>query len=130
MNNTVYQPSLVKRSWYLLKLTYTLAPLLIGIDKLYTWWLVDWAKYVSPYLVQLSPAHITTIVLITGVIEIVAGIIVWFYPRFGGYLVAAWMLLVIIDLITIHAFYDIIARDVVITVGALVLAWLTEAQQE
>lgn len=119
----------VQRSQLLLKITYTLVPILIGIDKLYTWFIVDWMKYTSPLIISLLPSTLnaTTFIAITGIIEIAAGLILWFYPRFGAYLIFAWMILVILDLASMNQWYDIIARDAVIAVGALVLAWLTEA---
>ena len=68
-------------------------------------------------------------VIVTGVIEIVAGIFVWISPRWGAYLVAAWMILVVLDLASMNMYYDIIARDLVIAIGALALAWLSEARE-
>ncbi|MCL5875532.1 MAG: hypothetical protein M1114_03605 [Candidatus Dependentiae bacterium] len=117
----------VNRAQMLLKLTYALVPIIIGLDKIFTWMLVDWAKYSSPVIMGLLPISMTTLhfVMLTGIIEIVAGIFVWFYPRLGAYTIVAWMALVIVNLATMNQFYDIIARDGVIAVGALALAWLS-----
>lgn len=124
--------NLVNRTQTMLKITYALVPILIGLDKLSAWLLVDWAKYTSPLVSALLPAGISgvTFVVITGIIEIAAGLLVWFYPRFGAYVVAAWMGLVILNLASMNTYYDIIARDAVIAIGALALAWLTQAQQK
>lgn len=115
------------RARLLLQLTYTIAPIAIGLDKCFTWYLTNWSAYTSPMVFEYLPAAVTIsqFIMITGIIEIIAGILVWFYPKFGAYLVAAWMILVIANLTTLHGFYDIIARDVVITAGAIALAWLS-----
>lgn len=124
--------NLVHRTQLMLKITYTLVPIVIGLDKLFTWFLVDWLKYTSPVITAMLPASLGVMgfIKLTAIIEIAAGLLVWFYPRCGAYLVAVWMGLVIIDLASMNMFYDIIARDAVIAIGALALAWLTEAQQK
>jgi hypothetical protein len=120
----------VFKTWLMLKITYSLVPILLGLDKCFTSWIVDWSKYVSPEVMAYSPFSLAHFLTLVGVIEIVAGIIVWFYPRFGAYLVIAWLGLIIINLATLPGMYDIIARDAVIALGALALAWLTEATEE
>lgn len=125
MNNLkVYQ------SWLLLKITYTLVPIVIGLDKCFTWFLVDWNQYTSPLVLEYLPLSAMHFVVLTGIIEIFAGLLVWFRPRLGAYVIVLWMLLVIADLASMNKFYDIIARDAVIGIGALVLAWLSEAQEK
>ena len=119
--------SKVHNTWLMLRITYAVVPILIGLDKCLGWWLVNWAIYASPFIMHYIPVSVTTFTVITGIIEIIAGIIVWFRPRFGGYLLVAWLGLVIINLLSMNNFYDIIARDVVIAIGALALAWLSEA---
>lgn len=126
MNNVkVYQ------TWFMLKITYALAAILLGLDKCFTGLIVDWTKYLSPTVIEYVPfLSIAHALFLAGIIEILAGIIVWFYPRFGGYLVAAWVVLIIINLATMNTFYDIIARDGLIAIGAIALAWLSEALEQ
>ncbi len=119
----------VLHTWVLLKSTYTLVPILLGLDKCFTGLIVNWAKYVSPFIAQYIPMGMSQFLMVVGIIEIVAGLLVWFYPRFGAYLIVAWMGLIIFDLATMNAMYDIIARDIVIAIGALALAWLSDAVQ-
>jgi uncharacterized membrane protein YphA (DoxX/SURF4 family) len=119
----------VLHTWLLLKITYALVPILLGLDKMFTGLIVNWAQYVSPLISLYIPLAMPQFLLLVGVIEIVAGILVWFYPRFGAYVIVAWMGLIIVNLITMNAFYDIIARDIVIAIGALALAWLSDAVQ-
>lgn len=115
------------RAQMLLKITYTLVPIALGLDKLFKWMIVDWGKYASPVIMNLLPISMTVVhfVMLTGIIEIFAGILVWFYPRLGAYTVAAWMGLIIINLATMNQFYDIIARDAVIGIGAIALGLLS-----
>lgn len=118
----------VFKTWHLLKITYAIVPILVGLDKIFmSNMIVDWAKYVSPVISSHIPLDIAHFLMIVGIIEVLAGILVWFAPRFGGYLVALWMLAIVLNLISMNAFYDIIARDIVIAIGALALAWLSEA---
>lgn len=116
-------------TWFMLRITYALVPILLGLDKCFTGWIVDWSKYVSPVIMAYLPLTVGQLLLLVGIIEIVAGVVVWFYPRLGAYIVVAWMALIILDLASMNAFYDIIARDAVIAIGALALAWLTEGLQ-
>jgi hypothetical protein len=120
----------VLHTWLLLKSTYTLVPILLGLDKCFTGLLVNWAQYASPVICEYIPLVIPQFLVVIGIIEILAGIVVWFYPRFGAYVIVAWMALIIINLATMNAFYDIIARDIVIAIGALALAWLSDAVAE
>lgn len=66
--------------------------------------------------------------MIVGVIEIVAGLLVWFKPRFGGYLVMAWLWAIIINLLLIPGYFDIVLRDFGLSLGALALARLAEVE--
>lgn len=127
--NYIYNTNRVDQTWLMLKVVYAAVPIILGLDKLLAWWIVDWAKYASPTITYFLPLTVYQFVLAIGIIEIIAGLVVWFYPRFGGYLVAVWMMLIVVDLLTMGGFYDIAARDVVIAIGALALAWLSEAQE-
>lgn len=127
--NAIFNNAAVYRTWLMLKITYAIVPIVIGLDKCFTWLLVDWAKYVSPLVMDyMSVLTVAQFIMVTGVIEILAGVFLWFYPRFGAYVIALWMALVIANLVSMNMFYDIIARDTVIGIGALALAWLTPVQ--
>ncbi len=122
MNNAI-----VFRTWSLLRITYTLVPIMLGLDKCFTGLIVEWPKYVSPFVMNFIPLELSHFLILIGIIEIIAGFIVWFYPRLGAYIIVGWMGLIIINLLTMHAFFDIIARDIVIAIGALALAWISNA---
>ncbi len=64
-----------------------------------------------------------------GVVEIVAGLLVAVRPRFGGYLVAAWLLGIIGSLLLTGGYLDVALRDLGLCLGALSLARLAEAEE-
>jgi hypothetical protein len=61
-----------------------------------------------------------------GVIEIVAGIVVAIAPRLGGWLVAAWLGGIIVNLLTYPGFFDIALRDFGLLVAAVALMRLAD----
>src|SRR5215213_7911147 len=87
-----------EQAYGILKLGFTVAPVVAGADK-FTHLLVDWDKYLAPWIAGLSLIGGHNLMLLVGIVEIVAGLVVWFRPRFGGYLVAAWLGAIILNLI-------------------------------
>ena len=63
--------------------------------------------------------------LAVGVIEILAGLLVAFKPRIGAYVVAAWLLGIVINLLIAPGFYDVALRDFGLCLGALALGRLS-----
>lgn len=112
----------------LLKIVYGLLPIAAGLDK-FTNILTNWSQYLSPSLANLLPVSPTSFMMVVGIIEIVAGIIVLSkWTVLGAYLVMIWLFLIAINLI-ILGLYDIAVRDIVMAFGALSLAKLTEARK-
>lgn len=109
----------------LLKFTYGLIPIVAGADK-FTNLLIDWSHYLNPALKPLLPLgdHFMWIV---GVIEIIAGLLVFLNPQKGGYLVSAWLILIAVTLLTSGNYLDVAVRDLAMAIGAFSLAKLTEA---
>jgi len=64
--------------------------------------------------------------LVVGIVEIVAGLVVAFKPRWGGYIVALWLLGIIFNLLTYSGFYDVALRDFGLLLAALALARLAD----
>jgi hypothetical protein len=60
-----------------------------------------------------------------GVIEIIAGLGVFFKPRVFAYVVSAWLLLIVVNLLMIPGYYDVALRDFGLALGALALARLS-----
>lgn len=114
------------QAFLLLRLGFTVAPILFGIDKFLDW-LVDWRIYLAPEINDLIPGDAHQAMLVIGVVEIVAGLVVAVRPKFGGYLVAAWLAGIIVNLLLVADFYDIALRDFGLLLGALTLARLATA---
>jgi hypothetical protein len=116
-DNPAYQ------AYQILRIGFTAAPILFGLDKFLNL-MVDWSQYLAPFVADIIPA--STFMLIVGVVEIIAGLLVFFKPRIGAYVVAAWLLAIIVNLLLIPGFFDIALRDFGLFLGALALARLSE----
>ena len=114
------------QGYLLLRIGFVVAPLLFGLDKFF-YILVDWDRYLAPVVNDLIPGNAHQAMLAVGAIEIVAGLAVALRPRFGGYLVAAWLAAIIINLLLIPGHYDIALRDFGLLLAALTLARLATA---
>ncbi len=114
------------QAFWLLRIGLTLAPILFGLDK-FAHVLVDWDIYLAPEFTDLLNAEAHTLMYFVGAIEIVAGIAVLLRPRFGGYLVAAWLTGIIVNLLMMADFYDVALRDFGLALAALTLARLATA---
>ena len=111
------------QGFLLLRLGFTVAPIVFGLDK-FTNVLVDWTQYLAPWINDIIPGSASDAMYLVGVVEIVAGIAVGLRPRYGAYLVAAWLAGIIVNLLTYSGYYDIALRDFGLMLGALTLARL------
>jgi uncharacterized membrane protein YphA (DoxX/SURF4 family) len=111
------------QAFLLLRTVFTVAPILFGLDK-FTNLLVDWPTYLAPWIDGVVPGTAQQVMYAVGVIEIVAGIAVALAPRFGAWLVAAWLAAIIVNLLTFPGYFDIALRDFGLFVGAVALARL------
>lgn len=116
------------QAFRLLHVGFTVAPILFGLDKFFDV-MTNWDKYLAPWIPSLLHLTPHTVMLIVGVIEIVAGIVVAVKPRYGGYLVTAWLWGIIVNLLTLSGYYDVALRDFGLSLGALSLARLAEAHE-
>jgi hypothetical protein len=89
--------------------------------------MTNWDKYLAPWVNNLVPGTAHQAMYAVGVIEITAGLAVLVKPRFGAYLVAAWLLGIIVNLLSIHGYYDVALRDFGLLLAALTLARLAKA---
>jgi hypothetical protein len=116
----------VRQAYQILHLGFTVAPIAFGLDKFFGL-LVNWDQYLAPWIAALSPIGGHNLMLVVGVVEILAGLLVWLRPRVGGYLVAAWLGGIILNLLTLPGYFDIALRDFGLALGALALARLATA---
>ena len=114
------------QAFWLLRIGFTVAPILFGLDK-FADVLTNWEGYLAPGINDLVPGSAHQAMLAVGVIEIVAGLVVFFLPRFGGYLVAAWLGGIILNLLILGDYYDVALRDFGLLLAALTLARLATA---
>jgi hypothetical protein len=112
-----------RQAFLLLRTVFTVAPIVFGLDK-FANVLTDWPTYLAPWIDGIVPGTAQQAMYAVGVVEVVAGIVVAVVPRFGGWLVAAWLLGIIVNLLTFPGFYDIALRDFGLLVGAVALARL------
>jgi len=111
------------QAFWLLRIGFTVAPILFGLDKFFNV-LVDWEKYLASWYNDILPGTATTGMYMIGVVEIAAGVLVFLKPRYAAYVVAAWLGGIILDLLTYSGYYDIALRDFGLLLAALTLGRL------
>ena len=111
------------QAFLLLRIGFAVAPILFGLDKFFDL-MVDWEIYLASPINDLIPGSAADAMYAVGVIEIAAGVAVAVKPRYGAYLVAAWLAGIIVNLLIVSDYYDIALRDFGLMLGALTLARL------
>lgn len=119
------QSKKIKEIQTLLKFTYGLIPIVAGADK-FTNLLTDWSQYLNPSLKSMLPFTDHTFMMIVGLIEIIAGILVFVNAQKGGYLVSAWLVLIALSLIASGNYLDVAVRDLAMAIGAFSLAKISD----
>jgi hypothetical protein len=115
------------QAFLLLRIAFTAAPILFGIDKFANVLTSDWTKYLATQFNDIIPGTAADAMHIVGVVEIGAGLTVAVAPRFGGLLVAAWLGGIIVSLLLVGGYGDIALRDFGLLLGALTLSRLASA---
>ena len=116
------------QAFLLLRIAFTVAPILFGLDKFAEILTDDWTKYLAPEFNDILPGSAQAGMHILGVVEIVAGLVVLVAPRFGGLLVAGWLAGIIVNLLLVGGYGDIALRDFGLLLGALTLSRLASAE--
>ncbi len=112
------------QAYQILRLGFTVAPIVAGLDKFFHF-LVNWDQYLPPLVNNLTGGHGHELMLVAGVIEIIAGIGVWLKPKIFAYVVAVWLVLIIVNLLMIPGYFDVALRDLGLALGALALGRLS-----
>jgi len=112
------------QAYQILHAAFIAAPTLAGLDKFFHL-LTNWDMYLAPRIAALSPIGGHGLMLVVGVVEIAAGVLVAVRPRIGAYVVAAWLGAIILNLLLIPGFFDVALRDFGLSLGALALARLS-----
>ncbi|MGN6214910.1 hypothetical protein [Parafilimonas sp.] len=114
----------VTQTFRLLKFTFVIVPIVAGADK-FTNLLTNWEQYLNPSLADLLPFPASTFMMIVGIIEIIAGIIVLKKAEIGGYIVAAWLTSIALTLLAGFNYVDVAVRDLVMAISAFSMARLS-----
>ncbi len=118
----------IKQIENLLKLTYGIVPIAAGADKFLNL-LTQWDGYISPAIAGLLPMEAASFMIVVGVVEIFAGILVFIRTRVGAYVVSGWLVVIALSLLFTWHHADVAVRDIVMAIGAFTLAKLTEINQ-
>jgi hypothetical protein len=122
LDTSVHSP--VYQAYQILHWGFVALPVIMGLDK-FTHLLTNWDHYLAPAFARLSPVNTHTSMLVVGVIEIVAGLVVAMRPRIGAYVVAIWLAGIILDLLLLGGELDVAVRDFGLFLGALALGRLS-----
>jgi uncharacterized membrane protein YphA (DoxX/SURF4 family) len=117
----------VAQAFLLLRIAFTVAPILFGLDKFANVLTDDWTRYLATQFNDLIPGNAQDAMHIVGAVEVVAGLAVLVAPRFGGLLVAAWLGGIIVNLLLVGGYGDIALRDLGLLLGAVTLSRLASA---
>ncbi|HVW16757.1 MAG TPA: hypothetical protein VHB30_00785 [Solirubrobacteraceae bacterium] len=116
------------QAFWLLRVAFTVAPILFGIDKYFNW-TVHWPDYLAGWINDIIPGSGQDWMYVVGAIEIAAGLLVAVAPRIGAFVVAAWLGGIVVNLLTKDApqYYDIALRDFGLMLAALTFGRLSLA---
>src|SRR5215510_4388139 len=117
--------SLSYQAYRILQFGFIVAPIVAGLDKFFGL-LVNWDQYLPSSVNRMVGGHGHSLMYLVGVIEVIAGFGVWFKPRIFAYVVAAWLLLIIANLLMIPGYFDVALRDLGLALGALALGRLSQ----
>jgi len=113
------------QAFRILQVAFVVAPILAGFDKFF-YLMTNWSIYLSPMALKVIDGHDRAFFAIVGVVEIIAGLGVLFKPRLFAYVVSAWLLLIVLNLLMTGHHFDIALRDIGLMLGALALGKLAQ----
>lgn len=116
---------IISQTFNLLKYTFVVVPIVAGADK-FTNLLTNWPQYINPTIAGMLPLTPAAFMMLVGVIEIVAGIVVLKKPIIGGQIVAAWLTLIALTLLMGFNYVDVAVRDLVMAISAFSMAQLAK----
>ena len=115
------------QAFLLMRIAFTVAPILFGLDKFAHVLTDNWTRYLATQFNDIIPGTAAQAMHMVGIVEIIAGLVVLVAPRFGGVLVAAWLGGIIANLLLVGGYGDIALRDFGLLLGALTLSRLATA---
>lgn len=112
-----------QEAYHILHIAFSAVPIVAGLDKFFNV-LVSWEQYLAPSLAQWLGENARQFMYAVGVVEIIVGIGVAMKPKIFAYVLSAWMLVTVINLLA-SGYFDIALRDVGLCIGAFILARLS-----
>ena len=125
MAQTIVTTRPAYQAYQILYIGFIVAPFLAGLDK-FTNFLATWDQYLAPAVERMLPISGHTLMFLVGIVEMAAAVLVAVRPRIGAYIVAAWLLGIIVNLLLIPGYFDVALRDFGLALAALALARLSE----
>lgn len=117
-------------TWLALKTTYGLLFVIAGADKFLNL-IVYWPQFLNPMLPSMFGVVPTYIIHAVGIVEIIIGLTVLSqFTKLGGWIVAAWFMLIVVNLLGMWSYLDVAVRDTVLAIGAMALACLTDVKRD
>jgi hypothetical protein len=107
-------------AYHILHVAYSFLPIAAGLDK-FVHFLVNWDVYLSPVVSSLLGISGHSLMLTVGVVEVLAGLLCAIAPRVGSLVVCLWFCAIVVNLLTIPAYFDVALRDVGLALGAFAL---------
>jgi hypothetical protein len=128
VNEMTTEARAARDAYRLLRIGFTVAPILFGLDKFFNW-TVHWPDYLAPWINNIVPGSGQDFMYFVGGVEIVAGLAVAVVPVIGAPLVSAWLAGIVVNLLTNNPpeYYDIALRDFSLMLAALTLTRLAWA---
>jgi hypothetical protein len=128
VNEMTTEARAARDAYRLLRIGFTVAPILFGLDKFFNW-TVHWPDYLAPWINNIVPGSGQDFMYFVGGVEIVAGLVVAVAPVIGAPLVSAWLAGIVVNLLTNNPpeYYDIALRDFGLMLAALTLTRLAWA---
>ena len=117
------------QAYQILHMAFTVAPIIAGADK-FVHFLANWDMYLSPVVSRTLGIAPHTFMMGVGVVEVLAGLLVAFAPRIGGWVVALWLCGIIANLLLMGSYLDVALRDLGLALGAVALARLSVEYSE
>lgn len=122
---------IVHASWFMLKITYGIACLIVGADKFFNM-IAQWSQYVNPKIPLILHVSMQHLLYAVGVVEIAVGLLLLSKccTRWGAGILTIWLLVIVVNLLTLGTYYDIALRDILMAVAAWVLMQLSGVEEE
>jgi uncharacterized membrane protein YphA (DoxX/SURF4 family) len=120
---TAERKSPAYQAYQILRFGFAVAPIVAGTDK-FLHLLCNWDQYLAPWVARISPISGHNMMRLAGVVEILAGVLVAIKPRIAAPVVGIWLLLIIVNLLSMGAYFDVALRDLGLALAAFALARL------